>query len=60
MIKRKIRRISLPVLVLISYIIFGFIASVMTGETDLILWISEHKLLLALISSWIIIRFIRK
>ena len=60
MAKRRIKRISLPILLLLAYIAVGFISGVLTGETDLVLWITEHKLLLAIILTWTFVRFIRK
>ena len=60
MTRRKIRRISLPILLLFAYIAVGFVSGVLTGETDLVLWITEHKLLLAIILTWGIVRFVRK
>lgn len=49
MTRRKIRRISLPILLLLVYIAVGFVSGILTGETDLVLWITEHKFLLAII-----------
>lgn len=60
MAKRRIKRISLPVLLLLAYIAVGFVSGVLTGDTDLVLWITEHKLLLAIILTWGIVRFVRK
>jgi uncharacterized membrane protein YhdT len=60
MTRRKIRRISLPVLLLLAYIVVGFVSGVITGETDLVLWISEHKLLLAIILTWVAVRFMKR
>lgn len=60
MAKRRIKRISLPILLLLAYIVVGFVSGVLTGETDLVLWITEHKLLLAIILTWTFVRFIRK
>lgn len=60
MTKRKIRRISLPILLLLAYIAVGFVSGVITGDTDLILWIGEHKLLLAIILTWGIARITRR
>ena len=60
MTRRKIRRISLPILLLLAYITVGFVSGVLTGETDLVLWITEHKFLLAIILTWTFVRFIRK
>ena len=60
MTKRRIKRISLPMLLLLAYIAVGFVSGVMAGEIDLVLWISEHKMLLAIILTWTFVRFIRK
>ena len=60
MTKRKIRRISLPILLLLAYILVGFVSGVATGETDLVLWISEHKLFLAIILTWLIVRLTKR
>ena len=60
MAKRRIKRISLPILLLLAYIAVGFVSGILTGETDLVLWITEHKLLLAIILTWTFVRFIRK
>lgn len=60
MAKRRIKRISLPILLLLAYIAVGFVSGVLAGETDLVLWITEHKLLLAIILTWTFVRFIRK
>lgn len=58
--KRKLRRISLPLLLLLAYIAVGFVSGVLAGETDLVLWISEHKVLLAIIVTWIVVRFTKR
>ena len=60
MTKRRIKSISFPILLLLAYIAVGFVSGVLTGETDLVLWITEHKLLLAIILTWTFVRFIRK
>ena len=60
MIKRRIRRISLPILLLLAYITVGFVSGIMTGETDLVMWIGEHKVLLAVILTWIVVRFTKR
>jgi len=60
MAKRRIKRISLPVLLLLAYIAVGFVSGILTGDTDLVLWIDEHKFLLAIILTWIVVRFVRK
>ena len=60
MTKRRIKRISLPMLLLLAYIAVGFVSGVMAGEIDLVLWIREHKMLLAIILTWTFVRFIRK
>lgn len=60
MTKRRIKRISLPIVLLLAYIAVGFVSGVLTGDTDLVLWITEHKLLLAIILTWTFVRFIRK
>jgi len=60
MTRRKIKRISLPVLLLLAYIAVGFVSGILTGDTDLVLWIDEHKFLLAIILTWIVVRFVRK
>ena len=60
MTKRRIKRISLPIVLLLAYIAVGFVSGVLTGDTDLVLWITEHKLLLAVILTWTFVRFIRK
>ena len=60
MTKRRIRRISLPVLLLLAYITVGFVSGIMAGETDFVLWVGEHKVLLAIILTWIVVRFTKK
>ena len=60
MTRRRFRRISLPVLLLLAYIVVGFVSGVVSGETDLVLWIGEHKLLLAVIVTWIVVKFVKK
>ncbi len=60
MTKRRIRRISLPILLLLAYITVGFVSGIMTGETDLVMWIGEHKVLLAVILTWIVVRFTKR
>ena len=60
MTKRRIRRISLPILLLLAYIAVGFVSGVVSGETDLVLWIGEHKLLLAIIVTWIVVKFVKR
>lgn len=60
MTKRRIRRISLPILLLLAYIAVGFVSGIMTGETDLVMWIGEHKVLLAVILTWIVVRFTKR
>ena len=60
MAKRRINRISLPILLLLAYIAVGFVSGVLTGETDLVLWITEHKFLLAIILTWTFVRFVRR
>ncbi len=60
MAKRRIKRISLPILLLLAYIAVGFVSGVLTGETDLVLWITEHKVLLAIILTWTFVRFVRR
>ena len=60
MAKRRIKRISLPILLLLAYIAVGFVSGVLTGETDLVLWITEHKFLLAIILTWTFVRFVRR
>ena len=60
MTKRKIRRISLPILLLLAYILVGFVSGVVSGETDLVLWISEHKLFLAIILTWLVVRLTKR
>ena len=60
MTKRRIRRISLPILLLLAYITVGFVSGIITGETDIVLWIGEHKVLLAIILTWIVVRFTKK
>ena len=60
MTKRKIRRISLPILLLLAYILVGFVSGVVSGETDLVLWIGEHKLFLAIILTWLVVRLTKR
>lgn len=60
MTKRRIRRVSLPILLLLVYIAVGFVSGVVSGETDLVLWIGEHKLLLAIIVTWIVVKFVKR
>lgn len=60
MIKRLFGGISLPVILLIAYIFVGFVSGIMTGETDLVVWVGDHKLLLAIISTWIIVRLVKR
>ena len=60
MTKRRIRRISLPILLLLAYITVGFVSGIMTGETDLVMWIGEHKVLLTVILTWIVVRFTKR
>lgn len=60
MTRRKIRRISPPILLLLAYIAVGLVSGVLTGDIDLILWITEHKFLLAIILTWTFVRFVRK
>ena len=60
MTKRRIRRISLPILLLLAYITVGFVSGIITGETDIVLWIGEHKVLLAIILTWIVVRLTKR
>lgn len=59
-IKKLFCGLSLPVILLIVYIAVGFISGVMSGDMDLVLWIDDHKLFLAIILTLLIDRWIRK
>ena len=58
--RRRMRRISLPLLLLLAYIAVGFVSGIISGDMDLVMWIGEHKLLLAIIVTWIVVRFTKK
>lgn len=59
-IRRLFGGISLPVILLVAYIALGFVSGVITGETNLIVLISEHRLLLAILATWIIVRLVKR
>lgn len=59
-IRRLFGGISLPVILLIAYIALGFVSGVITGETNLVALISEHRLLLAILVTWIIVRLVKR
>lgn len=59
MIKKIFEGISLPVILLISYIAVGFVSGIISGEMNLIVWVGDHKLLLAIISTWIIVKLVK-
>ena len=59
-IRRLFGGISLPVILLIAYIALGFVSGVITGETNLVVLISEHRLLLAILVTWIIVRLVKR
>lgn len=59
-IRRLFGGISLPVILLIAYIALGFVSGVITGETNLVVLISEHRLLLAILATWIIVRLVKR
>ena len=58
-IKKLFSGISLPVILLVAYIMIGFITGIITGETNLILWICDHRMLLAILATWIIVRLVK-
>lgn len=59
MIRKILGGLSLPVILLIAYILIGFGSGIMSGETDFVMWVGEHKLLLAIIATWLVTRIIR-
>lgn len=58
-IKKLFSGISLPVILLVAYIVIGFITGIITGETNLISWICDHRMLLAILVTWIIVRLVK-
>lgn len=49
--------ILLPLIFVLANIIVDFGISVLSGEIDLVIWMSEHKVLLVLIAVWSAFKF---
>lgn len=49
--------ILLPLIFVLANMIVDFGISVLSGEIDLVIWMSEHKVLLVLIAVWSAFKF---
>lgn len=49
--------ILLPLIFVLASMIVDFGISVLSGEIDLVIWMSEHKVLLVLIAVWSAFKF---
>jgi len=49
--------ILLPLIFILANMIVDFGISVLSGEIDLVIWMSEHKVLLVLIAVWSAFKF---
>lgn len=49
--------IVVPLILVFAYGLITLISGILTGEVNIIVWLGEHKLLLACILTWVIVKY---